>query len=217
MGTRTESGDVSRPGVTRRRFVAGGLGIAAAAALAGRIWWVNANAFDYPEVHYAKGDWVDLDGAYTTYVNEETDGYAMRVSDAQIMTRAEYVEQYAEEPLQVETTDYDDVSSVLCLTLDVRNEGNDTGGIYIYQMNLIPEGAVRAMRYQPELWATSNKNLTDSVSTISLLKDSQFTVHIPYVLYAKSSEDFQHEIDARRFKFIVSNAPVRNIIDFEVA
>lgn len=203
--------------MSRRRFVAGGLGVVGVAALAARIWWVNANAFDYPEVHYAIGEWVDLDGAFTTYADEGTKGYSLRVSEAEIMTRATYVERYAEDPSQVAATGYDDVSSILCLTLDMKNTGSDEGGMYIYQMSLIPEGAVRAMRYQLDLWCTSNKNLTDSTATISLLKDSEFTVHIPYILYGSTEEAFQQEIDARRFKFIVSNAPTRNIIDIEVA
>lgn len=203
--------------ISRRRFVAGGLGVVGAAALAARIWWVNANAFDYPEAHYAMGEWVDLDGAFTTYADEGTKGYSLRVREAQIMTRAAYIEHYAEDLSQVATTDYDDVSSILCLTLDMRNTGSDEGGMYIYQMSLIPEGAVRAMRYQLDLWCTSNKNLTDSTATISLLKDSEFTVHIPYVLYGSTEEAFRQEIEARRFKFIVSNAPTRNIIDIELA
>ena len=48
---------------SRRQFIVGGLGLVGVAVLAGRIWWVNANAFDYPEVHYSMGEWVNLDEA----------------------------------------------------------------------------------------------------------------------------------------------------------
>lgn len=145
MGSRSRT--TARPGrgISRRRLIAGGAVLAAAAAIAGRIWQVNANAFDYPERHYAMGEWVDLDGAFTTYVNENTQGYSLCVQDAQIMTRAEYIERYALDPSQVEPTDYDDVPSVLCLTLAIKNEGSDSGGFYIYDATLVPEGEIRSM------------------------------------------------------------------------
>lgn len=201
--------------LSRRHLVAAGLGFVAVSALFGRIWWVNGNAFDYPECRYGTGEWVDLDGAFTIYANENTKGYSLCVQDAQVMTRAEYIARYALEPSQVELTDYDDVPSVLCVTLAMRNQGNDTGKIHLYNMSLMPEGEVRSMRYQTDLWATSNKNIGDATYSFRMLVDSEFTTHIPYILYGHYADDFRHEIRARRFSFVVSNAPVRNIIDFE--
>lgn len=217
MGSRSRT--TARPGrgISRRRLIAGGAVLAAAAAIAGRIWQVNANAFDYPERHYAMGEWVDLDGAFTTYANENTQGYSLCVQDAQIMTRAEYIERYALDPSQVEPTDYDDVPSVLCLTLAIKNEGSDSGGFYIYDATLVPEGDIRSMGYQASLWGTSNELIDESVYSFSLLRDSEYTAQIPYILYAAPGEDFRHAIHAKRFSFIVSNAPVRNVIDIEVA
>lgn len=203
--------------MSRRRFIVGSLGIAGAAALACRIWWVNANAFDYPEVHYGMGDWVALDGAFTTYADEGTQGYSLCVQNAQVMTRAEYIERYAIEPSQAQATEYDDIRSVLCLELAMKNEGNDSGSLWLSQMSLIPEGATNSMEYQAQLWCTSNDALNESVSTISLLEDSEYTTYIPYILYGSTEEAFRQEIEARRFKFIVSNAPTRNIIDIELA
>ena len=203
--------------VSRRHFVAGCLGVIGAAALTGRIWWVNANAFEYPEARHALGEWVDLDGAFLSYANESASGYSICVQEARIMSRHEYIERYALEPSQVEGTDYDDVESVLCLSLGMRNEGSTAGGFLLTEATLVPEGAIRAMRYQTGLWATSNKVIDESTGYISLLKDTEFTTQIPYLFYASNEENFQNEITARRFSFTVSNAPVRNIIDIEPA
>lgn len=207
----------ARHGVSRRCLIAGGLGLVGALAFSARVWWVNANAFDYPERRYAMGDWVDLDGAFTIYAAwEDTKGYSLCVQDAQVMSRAEYIERYALDPASVEATAYDDVSSVLCVTLAMRNQGNPAGNIHLYDMCLVPEGQIRAMRYHTGLWATSNENVTESMYSFSLFENSEYTAQIPYILYGSSEEDFQHEIRARRFSFTVSNAPVRNIIDIEL-
>lgn len=73
------------------------------------------------------------------------------------------------------------------------------------------------MGYQASLWGTSNELIDESVYSFSLLRDSEHTAQIPYILYAAPGKDFQHAIRAKRFSFIVSNAPVRNVIDIEVA
>lgn len=204
--------------LSRRRLIVGGLGIAAAAAFTARVWWINANAFDYPERRYGMGDWVDLDGAFMVYSAwEDTRGYSLCVQDAQVMSRAEYIERYALDPSDVEATAYDNVPSVLCVTLAMRNQGNPAGGIDLYDMTLVPEGQIRAMRYQAGLWATSNENVSEDMYSFSLFEDSEYTAQVPYILYGESDEDFQHKIRARRFSFTVSNAPVRNVIDIELA
>ncbi len=202
---------------SRRGLVAGALGVAAA-AFAARVRWVNANAFDYPERRHAVGEWVDLDGAFAVYSAwEDTKGYSLCVQDAQVMSRAEYVERHAHDPSGVEATAHDDVPSVLCVTLAMRNRGNPAGGIDLYDMALVPEGQIRAMRYHTGLWATSNKNVTEDMYSFSLFEDSEYTAQVPYILYGEQDEEFRQEIRARRFTFTVSNAPVRNVIDIEIA
>lgn len=208
------AGDATR-GVSRRRLVACILGLAGTAALAGRAWQVNASAFDYPERRYAMGEWVELDGAFTIYANENTQGYSLCVQDAQIMARAEYIERYALDPAIVKPTAYDNVPSILCVTLSMQNKGNDSGSFHIYDTTLVPQGEIRAMRYQAALWGATNALIDESMYSFRLLEDSEYTTPIPYILYGDPSEDFALKIRARHFSFIVSNAPVRNIIDIE--
>ena len=218
MAARSGGAGGARRILSRRRLIVGGVGIAAAAAFAARVWWINVNAFDYPERRYGMGDWVDLDGAFMVYSAwEDTRGYSLCVQDAQVMSRAEYIERYALDPSGVEETAYDNVPSVLCVTLAMRNQGNPAGGIDLSDMTLVPEGQIRAMRYQAGLWATSNENVSEDMYSFSLFEDSEYTAQVPYILYGESDEDFQHKIRARRFSFTVSNAPVRNVIDIELA
>lgn len=217
MSSRTKDGVSASAGTSRRRFVAGCLGAIGVAALAGRIWWVNANAFEYPETHHTMGEWIDLDGAFLSYANEATTGYSVSVQDARVMSRREYIERYALAPSQVERTEHDDIESVLCLSLGMKNKGSTAGGFLLTEAKLVPEGAIRAMRYQTDLWATSNKTIDESTGYISLLEDTEFTTHIPYLLYASNEEDYLNEVTCCRLSFTVSNAPVRNIIDIELA
>lgn len=71
------------------------------------------------------------------------------------------------------------------------------------------------MSYQTALWSTTNELINESMYAFSLLKDSQYTTPIPYVLYGAPSEAFTQEIHTKRFTYTVSNAPVRNVIAIE--
>lgn len=193
----------------------GVVGLLGTAAIAGRIWQVNAQAFDYPEHRYSMGEWVDLDGAFVTYANENTQGYSLCVQEAQVMTRAQYIASYALDPSSVEPTAYDHLPSILCVTLALENKGNDTGSFHIYDTTLVPAGAIRAMSYQTALWSTTNELINESMYAFSLLKDSRYTTPIPYILYGAPTEAFTQEIRTKRFTYTVSNAPVRNVIAIE--
>ena len=133
MSVRAKGGAGANARVSRRRFVAGCLGAVGVAVLAGRIWWINANAFEYPETHHAMGEWVDLDGAFLSYANEATTGYSVSVQDARVMSRREYIERYALAPSQVERTEHDAIESVLCLSLGMKNKGSTAGGVLAYR------------------------------------------------------------------------------------
>lgn len=84
--------------ISRRRFTALGIGasLAAAAGIVARVGYVNATAVPVPQViRYPMGEWVELDGAFiSTSSLEQTEGYALRVTDAQVISPRSYIERY---------------------------------------------------------------------------------------------------------------------------
>lgn len=195
--------------------------ILACVLIAVRIAWVNANALTYPTVHYSMGEWVKLNGAFIyERDSESTDDYSIRVTTAELLSCNEYIERYAGNPskLQPENDAYN-TKSVLCLTVDLRNQGKD-GQFFIGEAKVLPNGATRALRLDRQLWMESNKNIDEALMFISVYPNTEFTLQIPFITsdiaYTDSQGRYAQELDVSEMSFVVSAAPVRNVIDIEV-
>lgn len=176
-----------------------------------RIWQVNRNALSYPTVHHDMGEWVELDGAFLNYLAEDTDGYAIRVTEATIMSPNEYVERYGEDPDTSLDNPEADSRTILRLTVEMRNSDNDTGGFFIQGSLLAPEKTpVRYIR-NGELWHESNRNIDASTLFLRIIPGTTFTLNIPF-----EREDSPTPLEDKRLSFVVSTIPVRHVIDVEV-
>jgi hypothetical protein len=196
----------------RRVAVLAVLACVAAVAIGVRVWWVNACAYPYPyeEVHHAVGEQVDLAGAFVEAATERTEGYSLRVVDAEVMDVREYVARYAAETDGADGQ-YDDLDGarVLCLTVELGNDGaSDDGALFLGEMRLVSGEGPLSYHYSQRLWGVSNPNIGPWSLYIQVLPDTTTVQHVPYIL-----EDAAGESGARTFSLVVSNAPVRHVID----
>lgn len=190
--------------------------LAVAVLLGLRIAWVNAKAFRVPEEHYEVGDWVSVDGAFQYSFQENTDGYSVRVSKVESMSVAEYLNAYGAEGLESDR-EYPDVASLVVLTVDVKNEGNDSGGIYLNQCRLLSEEGAHYYYQDPTLWALSEKALYESGApaiTLAIAADSEYTVHVPYIIDDATTDlAYAHAVEAGGYELVLSWSPVINLVD----
>lgn len=207
----------------RAAFVA--LGIIVLIACGIRVWWVNTQAYAYPytEEHHAMGEWVELDGAFIDSATEETDGYAIRVIDAEIMSYREYAERYGIEGTEVPDDEALDAQSILCLTIEMRNDNEEEGGsIFLGEAKLIPNGLPTTYNYSGSVWAVSNSNMGAASLYIGVLAGTSTVQYIPYATGASGDtpadgERYTTDLpEASGYTLVVSNAPVRHIIDITV-
>lgn len=183
-----------------------------------RVAHVNANALSYPTVHHKMGEWVELDGAFIyERTSENTAGYAVRVSNAELLSYNEYIELYGEDPDKLMPNDQRrDIKSILCLALELRNHNSD-GAFFIGEAKLIPEADIKALRLDRELWMESNKNIDPAIMFLMVYPETEFTLHVPYlpntVAYSDRENRYAVGMPGKNFSLIVSTAPVRHIID----
>lgn len=196
------------------------LAIVIVVALIGfRISWVNreGKAEDWiPTEHYSMGDWVELDGAFTSDKTlEDTKGYAVRVTGAETMSYNDYIKRYGTDPSH--QVDGLDAPSVVVVTMDVRNESNEdtnNGGIFIINCKLVPARKNTYFIYHAELMKESLPALEDSQG-FALRKGEERTVHLPYAINSFGNDNmaFQKAITDTSFGLVMSNSPVKKIID----
>ena len=192
--------------------------ILAVLLIGARIGWVNSHALSYPTVHHKMGEWVDLDGAFIyERASESTDDYAIRVTNAELLSYNEYINRYGEDASKLMPGDERrDIKSVLCLTVDLRNYGKD-GQFFIGEAKALPDKTIKALALDRELWKESNRNIDKTMMFLSVYPNTEFTLHIPYitnsVAYSNVDGRYAGELDVDSLSFVISTAPVRHIID----
>lgn len=212
--------------VGRRRFVAAGAAALLLAGVGARVWWVNDRAPDKPEVVcHSMGTWVELDGAFNQSRGEDTAGYGVCVAGAEVLSYNEYVERYATDgsvPLEGL-----DARSLVCLDVDIRNEGDSSGGLALATMYLVPERRNEFFVSDAELLLMAETKLRESGSSgmgVSVRSGTEYATHLVYRRQGGEvdhggipmSASYFETIDDRGFELILSNLPVRHVVHIEV-
>jgi hypothetical protein len=199
--------------LTRRQAMAGLAG-ALSLAVAGRIRWLNANDEGLEVIEHPMGEWVDLDGAFSDVSSENTKGYYLRVSDAQIMSYNQYVETYATDGSTVR--EGFDVPSLAVLTVDIKNDGHEgDGGLNLFEMYLVPVRMNEYLIEDADLFLLGETKLRESGSNgwkVGIKEGTEYQVHLPFIHNTSTPECYERQMNDTEFLYYVSNLPVRHAI-----
>jgi len=185
-----------------------------------RIYYTNATAVQLPSVErYFMNEWVDLNGAFLNTSTENTQGYSMRVTKAELLSYNGYIVKYGID--KDRKIDGLDELSLICLEIEIRNVGNEDGRILIFECKLIPDRKNTYFIPSTALWAESESTLPKdgSIRVLAIKKDSEYTVHIPYKINVKDLENYTEYKKPMRdtsFELVISNSPVRKVIVIEL-
>lgn len=203
--------------LTRRQVLAGLAG-AFSLAVAGRIWWLNANDTGLEVIEHPMGEWVDLDGAFSDSSSENTKGYYLRVSGAQIMSYNQYVETYATDGSTVQ--EGLDTLSLAVLTVDIKNDGHEgTGGLNLFEMYLVPARMNEYLIEDADLFLLSETKLRESGSNgwkVGIQEGTEYQIHLPFIHNTSNPECYELKMSDTEFLYYVSNLPVRHAIRVSV-
>ncbi len=112
----------------KRKQIAAVCIVLALAVVIGRIVSVNASAFSMETEIYQVGDWVPLSGSFFYSAQEHTDGYSIQVESAEALRYETFMERFDRAPDYLAENSRQDV---ILLKLNVKNENNTDGGIFI--------------------------------------------------------------------------------------
>lgn len=200
------------------------LAAAAVVLLVGaRIWAVQAEAA-WPPItteRYGQGDVVALEGSFLSNKDEEnTDDYSVKLVDAHVMSYNEFVAAYAKHKEDAPFVDGLDSPSVVDLELQVSNDGDssDKGGIFLLGLKLFPERRNTYFLWNTALLQVEYDNFEDKGVGFAVDPHSTQTVHIPFTINGiyEDKTEYKQSITDTNFELVVTNSPIRNVIDFSV-
>lgn len=207
---------------TRRRLIGGACAFVLA-AIGARTWHINANAQEKPQViSHKMGEWVELDGAFLMdRADEQTEGYAVRVTEAEHLSYNEYIECYATDGSQpIEGLD---AQSLVCLTLQIRNE-QSSGGLGIAMMYLVPDRKNEFLVVDSDLLLAAETKLRESganlVTGVSIRPGSEYEVRLAYHRQGGTTQLGDREVNEAyletirddSFELVLSNLPARHVV-----
>lgn len=174
-----------------------------------RIYTVNAEALSIPNVTHQIGDKVELDGSFIEAAKEKTQGYALKVNDARLISYDEYLAEHGIE--QSESVSYEN-KSIVELEVTFYNAGNDDGFLDVMGYKLIPERGDEYFVIDSALWRLVEDNAPSDVAAMTLIPDSEYTTCIPFVRNTSAELAYSSDIDDTNWDLYISNAPVKNIV-----
>lgn len=170
---------------------------------------------------YGAGDAVALEGSFLSNKElEVTDDYAVVLVGARVMSYNEFVDAYAYDRENVPYVDGLDSPSVIDVEMDVTNNGDsiDEGAIYLLGLKLFPERRNTYFLYNRELLQVEYASFGDSQLGFVVEPHTTQRVHIPFAVNAVKGNDdrFKQNITDTNFELVMTNSPVRKVIDFSV-
>lgn len=205
-------------GKRKRRIAWAVLAVVVACAVGVRIYVVNATAVTFPEEHHPMGEWVDLDGAFLSKKNtENTEGFSIRVNSARLMSYNDYIKEFGLDKTKVE--EGFDTKSILNLEVEERIDARASGQIvfHLFGADLIPARKNNYLIFDRNLLQESEPTGDSIDNPLVFSPDGTYTENIPFKMNVGDTGAAHREpITDTSFEFIISNVPVRKIIDIQL-
>lgn len=149
----------------------------------GRIVYVNGTAYRFKETVYPMEEWVPLDGDFFYTSNEDTDGYFVRVSDAEILPYEAFMQKFGFSP------DYlaaDSQKDVVLVRVDFKNVDNTSGGVFIRDYTIL-NASLSAYYAKSDLYMQlANPGFDTSSEGITVLPGTEASLNLVYTTVARA-------------------------------
>ena len=196
--------------------------------LAARIYQVNLDMLGYPEDIHGVGETVELKGAFAEYAHEDTDGYKVIVNSARLMSRNEYVAQYAAEQANPVANPQDKTDwsapTLAVFDLTIRNEkslADERGYLDSIGWDVVPEREKHRWLRIDEVFRLSVPQI-EGASQLSIKPGTEYVLHVPFssltgsAFPAPMGDFYASELSPGYYSLILTNVPIRHVVRAEL-
>lgn len=175
-----------------------------------RIQMVNAQAITVSTEVYQQEEKLELDGAFVEVVKENTQGYALKVNAARLVSYNEYLREHGME--KVAGSGHDN-KCIVEVDITFFNEGNADGFLDVMGYKLIPERKDEYFIIDSALWRSVEKNAPGETMGMTLLPNTTYRTSIPFVKNTSDDLVYSNSVDDTKWILNITNAPVQKMVD----
>lgn len=163
------------------------------------------------------GEWVPLEGDFFWSEDEETDDYLIRVSSAEVLPYEEFMERFGKpSDYLAESSQHD----VILLKIDFKNNGENQGGIFIRDSNLLNQYFSAYYDKSEEYMKIANPNYSSGMTGISVKPHTDSSMWYVYTTSGRADAiTYLDELsgqDRTKMFLIVSMYPVKKLIQLDL-
>lgn len=182
-----------------------------------RIFYVNTTAYQFPEQIYPTGEWVPLEGDFFFSEDEGTENYSVRVSSVEALPYAKFMERFGKSEDYLAESSKDDV---ILLKVDFKNTGQEQGGIFIREFNILNEHRSTFYNTDVEYMSIANPKFNPSQWGISVRPGTEASLWFAYTTAGRPDQitflDEQDKNDALKMFLNVSYYPEKKMIELNI-
>ncbi len=176
-----------------------------------RIVYVNITATK-PLVEYSKmNEWVELDGSFFRSNDEKTDGYSVKVTDYEIISKEEFLERYKLESTSI--SEANSFSYFMVVSVTLINEGNEDGKVMIADWRLVGKNGDFVTSMDPQILMDTDERIHDYLSSVTTAPGKEISLNLTFPMTSMKSIK---EIEKNSvYRLAVTKYPVRKYIKLE--
>ncbi len=176
-----------------------------------RIAYVNITAVKPQTEYYKVNEWVELNGSFFRDSSESTDGYSVKVTDFELISKEDYVSKYKLGNSSISTQS--SFNYILELTVSILNDNNEIGKVMIGDWMLVGKNSDFVTVMDPQLLMDTDDRIDDYLSSVTTVSGKEISLKLAFPMIGMKTEE---EINKNaEYKLAVTKYPVRKYIRLE--
>ncbi len=176
-----------------------------------RIAYVNITAVKPQTEYYKVNEWVELNGSFFRDSSESTDGYSVKVTDLELISKEDYMAKYKLENSSISTQD--SFNYILELTVSILNDNNEIGKVMIGDWMLVGKNSDFVTVMDPQLLMDTDDRIDDYLSSVTTVAGKEISLKLAFPMIGMKTKE---EINKNAvYKLAVTKYPVRKYIRLE--
>ncbi len=173
-----------------------------------RIAYVNITATKPLEEHSKMNEWVALDGSFFRSNDEKTEGYSVKVTDYEIISKEDFLKRYKLENSSI--SEQNSFNYFMIVSVAFMNENNEDGRVMIADWRLVGKNGDFVTSMDPQILMDTDERINDYLSSVTTAPGKEISLNLTFPMTGMKSKE---EIEKNSvYRLAVTKYPVRKYI-----
>lgn len=173
-----------------------------------RITYVNMTATKPLEEHSKMNEWVELDGSFFRSNDEKTEGYRVKVTDYEIISKEDFLKRYKLENSSI--SEQNSFNYFMIVSVAFMNENNEDGRVMIADWRLVGKNGDFITSMDPQILMDTDERINDYLSSVTTAPGKEISLNLTFPMTGMKSKE---EIEKNSvYRVAVTKYPVKKYI-----